>query len=424
MRLFILGHAPLPVEKNIENQTAYGLRTWQFLSILPKFPKAKIVLVTDQVNEHGKREELEIFGEKTEVLKLHKDKKCFWKKLRKEFKDFNPEACLGVNNFASFCLAKLKPKVPFWADLNGWIMGEAQSQAFVHQNNSYVPTLWHRERTILQEADAFSTVSTPQKHALLGELASIGRLTAETENWRFAVTIGNANELGGQKAKLLDLKLPKDAFMILFSGSYNSWLDEEMLFWALEAAIEKNPKIHFVSTGRKKTIQTKHPENFHFLGWLEKKELISCYEQADLAINVDRTSNETTFGARNRINEWIEYEVPVISTIGTEITQELDREKLIIGVEMGNQKDLTEKILKATEQDLKEMAKAAKKYMSEKYSYKETSKELLTWMKAPKKAPDSNRLRSFKPSLIQKIKFRLKKDGLGFLLKHLREKIF
>lgn len=438
MRIFILGHAPLPSEKNIENQTAYGLRTWQFLSLLSqqKYQDAKVVLLAEDPKMHGKEMALKVFDQKISCLYLHKDKRGFLRTLKKAFSSFKPDACIGVNNLASFYLAKLNPKIPFWADLNGWVMAEAQSQAFVDKDNAYLQVLWNREKLIAKKADRFSTVSTPQKHALLGELATIGRLNWQTEGWNFVDVVPNANQLGTEKTKSSFISnVPKNAFTILFSGSYNTWLDWEMLFKGVEDAMKKDHQIYFVSTGgkgeifekfHKKTQQSKLKDKFIFLGWLEKKDLISCYKQVSVAINVDRDNTETKFGARNRINEWLEYEVPVISTIGTEITKELAAHNLIFGVKMGESRELTQQILTAKKSDLKKLTTEAKKYAHKEFSYQKTTKPVSTWLENPQKAPDAGKsIFTICPTkrFLRQVSFRIKKDGIFFLLKWLKRKL-
>lgn len=438
----MLGMGPLPSEKNILTQSAFGLRTWQFLSVLKAKHEARLVLIARK--EHYKKAPVfgewrkqTLFGKTVEVMHLDKDSRGFFHVVKKAYEDFKPDACLGVNHFAAYTLAQLKPKLPFWADLNGWMMAEAQSQAFVDQNDSYISTLWARERLILQTADRFSTVSEAQRLATYGELAALGRLNSKTEEEELLHTIPNANELPTAKVKTPAWResLPKDAFIILFSGAYNTWLDGETLFKGLEMAMEENKSIHFVSTGGpvanlaneifqrfyKRCEGSKFKDHFHFLGWLTKEELIETYGVASIGINVDRMNNEAAFGARNRINEWIQYEVPVCTTITTEMSHELEYAGVILGVEPEEPKDLAAALLAATKLDLKAMAKAAKDFSKTEWSYKKTTDPLLEWLKAPQKAGD----KGYTPpkSLLSKIRFRLRRDGPIFLLKWLWKKI-
>lgn len=428
MRLFILAAGPLPNEKGIRMQTAYGLRTWQFLSGIKDLNvETKVVLLSK--DEHYKKG----FKDTQNIIHLDKDSKAFLKKLKKIYKDFKPDACLGINNLPCYYLAKLKPKAPFWADLNGWVMAEAQSEAHLLKDDAYLGVLWERERLILQSADQISTVSERQKSATYGELASLGRLNQYTDEYEFVHAIPNANELQQKPSNYAlrkNLQLKKEDFILLFSGSYNTWLDEETLFKGVESAIKKNKKIHYVSTGNpSKSFESKVKnstlkKHFHFLGWLEKEDLIACYKEANLALNIDRPNTETYFGARNRINEWIQYGVPVLSTLGTEISGELSEAKAILSVPTKDPKALARSILEASKsKELDKIAKRAALYAKTHYSVKATTKALQEWLVNPNFSPDRSKFSIPKNSLTKRATFKVKKDGLGFLVKWLIKKI-
>ncbi len=443
MRLFLLGMGPLPCEKNILTQTAFGLRTWQFLSVLREWKgKCRLVLLTRR--EHYKDapklqkwEVLTLFGTSVEVLHLDKDARGFKKELKKAYDGFDPTLAVAVNPFASAVLAELEPKVPFWADLNGWVMAEAQSQAFIDQNDSYLSVWWEREKKVLEQADRISTVSEAQKLATLGELASLQRLNAKTEEETLVYTIPNANELPNirKKTPVWRARLPEDAFIVFFSGAYNTWLDEETLFKGVEAAMKESTKLHFVSTGgavanlanqvferfQQRCKNSSFSDRFHFLGWLDSEELQESYDCVDLGINVDRDNNEACFGARNRINEWVHYELPVCSTVLTEVARGFNQVEGILAFEAGNPNDLKKTLLKAMTLDLNSFAKRAKAYAEKEWSYEKTTKPLLAWLKTPVFAKD----KLYKPSssLLGRLHFRIKRDGLGFLLKWLWKKL-
>ena len=376
-------------------------------------------------------------------MHLDKDAKHFKKKLKAFFDVSQPDLCVGINTLPAYILAQFKPRCPFWADLNGWAMTEAQSQASVEKSNAYLPVTWKKESFILKTADQFSTVSLPQKYALYGELAVLGRLNSFTETYSFVHVVPNANELEkipNQESHyiLRGNVVPEDAFILFFSGVYNTWLDEEMLFEGVSGAMKKDPLIHFVSTGgiekglsdsvlrnfKKRIHKAKLSERFHFLGWMTKEDLILCYHRVDVALNIDRWNNETIFGARNRINEWIRYKVPVLSTIGTEISEELIESNCILGVTCGNAQDLTKKILQSQEINLEEMAERAFEFSEKYYSYRSTMIRFKRWFSSAVIAPDKNKIPGMKVRFFPRLLFRLKRDGFGFLFRWVKKRFF
>lgn len=442
-KVFMCGAGPLPSEKGILWQTAYGLRTWQFLHAFKGEENwdIRLVLLTDAQNykdapKLNTWEKILVNSHELSLIHLNKDERGFEKRLRKEFMNTQADLCIGVNNLPSYFLAKLKPQIPFWADLNGWLMAEAQSAAHVYQDSSYIPTLWKREKCILENIDQASTASYAQKEASYGELASTFRLNQFTESWNFFHNIPPSNELKTDTASNYKLPLPKEAKSILFSGSYNTWLDEETLFEGLNLAMGRNKALHFVSTGsREESVNnpvlkhflasinnSAHKERFHFLGRLDKADLLAVYEQVECAINLDRDNLETHFGARNRINEYLHYGVPTLSTTGSEFTRELAKAGVIFTLPFSDAKELSrvvnEHILQV---DRKQWTKKAREYVNENYSYSKTLEPLEKWLKGPKRAPDKGR--RLQLSVISKIRFRIKKDGILFLVKWCFKKI-
>lgn len=446
-KIFMIGHGPLPGETNVKCQTAFGLRTWQFLSILreKKF-ELKLILIADknhynQAPNFYDEETLAAFGTDISIIRVEKNDSKTKKIIKRTYRSFSPDICLGINLPAANILSKLKPTVPFWADLNGWSLTEGQSQAWIEQSNAYLPFLWQQEKSVLQIADKISTVANTQKYATYGELATLGRMNSWTDEYELVTTVPNANEVAKplpraeeegtaeQKNSIqAKLKLPKEAFIVFFSGAYNTWLDSETMFAGLEQAIKTNPKIHFVSTGgaaavsKQSLTQFKHliaqsevKDHFHFLGWITTQELHQCYQEVDLAINMDRPNHEAIFGARNRINEWVEFGVPVLSTVRSEVSIELMNADGIIGIDCRDNMTLTQKILAAANQqlDLKQIARNAQNYAQANWSYLQTLKPLINWLQAPAKSPDNGQnLNLNNPSVINKLLFHLQKDGL------------
>src|SRR5207248_2462907 len=114
-------------------------------------------------------------------------------RLLQEVHDAGQFDCIvAVNNNAAAIACKLNSRLPLWADLNGYMMGEAQTKCKTYGSDEYLKHFWARERIALRRADRFSTVSYKQMYATLGELGAVGRLNSHTTAHPFATVIPNA----------------------------------------------------------------------------------------------------------------------------------------------------------------------------------------------------------------------------------------
>jgi glycosyltransferase involved in cell wall biosynthesis len=421
--LLIIGNSPLPSE-NTKSRPAAGLRTNQFL--VPLLEGFKVTLVTVAMPEcyDENEDEKEIsHNENFQHIRISKNNPNLAKRLQEIHDQIHPDAIISVNTHPSFLATQIESPAPLWADLNGWCMAEAQAQAHKLDSNDYLPHYFEMERAILRRADKISCVSEAQKYAVLGELASLGRLNNESFGYKFTYAVANGTEFfDGEDLKekkerekandrieeIFD-KVPKEAFIALWLGGYNTWVDEKTLFESLEETMKKCPDFYFVSTGGKiagldnKTFAhfqkmidgSKYKDRFVFLGWVATADIPSIYERANIGLNVDRKCTETYTGARNRINEMMKFGLPVVTTLGSEISFEVDRVKAGMGVKSGRHEELTEAFVVAYHNfkdrhgyKLKEMGENGAKYIADFCNYDELAKPLLNWLENPRPAPD------------------------------------
>jgi glycosyltransferase involved in cell wall biosynthesis len=181
-------------------------------------------------------------------------------------------------------------------------------------------------------------------------------------------------------------------------------MDEALLFQALEAAMEREPRIHFVSTGgaisghnektyeifKARVEQSQFRNRFHLCGWVPTETVADYYREADLAVNVDRFSYEGLFGTRNRVLEWIGAGLPVVSTRLSELTHDLAERGLILTFEFGDWQGLAQRILDcaADPQAERRRATRARDYARLEYDVHRVAAPILKWMEHPKPAPD------------------------------------
>ncbi len=408
-KIFLVGNCPLPNE-NTKTRPAAGLRTFQFLK--PLLGKFDVKLATIAMPECYQKEPKKTYfehGDFSQLIISKNDPKLI-SEIQKGCNEFKPDAIVSVNTYPSYIACLLKTDAPIWADLNGWIMAEAQAQAYKMGANDFLPHYKKIEETILKRADKFSSVSKNQKYAILGELALTFRLNKESFGYDFVNHIPNATEwFEGEKNvdENYDLGVPSDSFVLLWMGGYNTWVDEATLFKGVEAAMAKCENLYFVSTGgdikgldnktfakfKKMTEESKLKKRFVFLGWVDTKDIPYIYGRADAGVNVDRKCAETYTGARNRLNEMMKFGLPVITTLGSEISYEVERSGAGITVESEKHEELAEAIVRMYEMwkhgadEFFEFGKNGVKY-AEELTYERAIAPLLDWLKNPSYAPD------------------------------------
>ena len=493
-RILIIGNSPLPNE-NTKSRPAAGLRTYQFLKPLlkkgglsiagsanafgsEKRPTYKVQLVTIAMPEcYGsgsggqklKRKQI-THSDGFSHFFISKDDPGLVGEIQKIHDEFQPEAIISVNTFPSYIASQLESRASFWADLNGWVMAEGQAQAGKLETNDYLPHYWKMEQSILKRADKFSTVSVTQKFCVTGELASIGRLNSESFGYNFVEAIANGTEwFDGEKdveaAGTAEMEkagvknaenlaaldnIPKDAFVLLWMGGYNTWVDETTLYKGVAEAMEKCEKLYFVSTGGgikgldNKTFvkfqqminQSPFKDRFVFLGWVDTCDIPYIYKRADVGLNVDRKCMETLTGARNRINEMMKFGLPVITTLGSEISYEVERVEAGIGVPSGRHELLGAAICKMYGQwngigkkndispdALSTYSQNGQTYIKKECNYDKLVRPLLKWLENPRPALDRGVALNLKGGKLRAGLRYIKDNGIGKFLKKLLQKI-
>jgi glycosyltransferase involved in cell wall biosynthesis len=386
-KVLLVGSAPLPNETSGIREAA-GLRTEQFLSPLQEAGHTISLIAISNKSEEQVEKQIQ---QESQSPKTHKNTAITWisrhspslkKAIKQSIQTFSPDVAIGVNTFPAYILSTVLPKnIPFWADLNGWIMAEGQARGWQENTNLHLANAFRQERQILLTADKISTVSSAQKFATIGEMASLGLLQKENflEEKVFALPnctkffdIDKSPEKNINTAEKPlfrenpQFSLPPNAFVVAWIGGYNNWVDEKTLFEGLEKAMSQSPNLVFVSTGGaiknianttfssflSRIDKSPYKDRFIFLGWIETSDMRKIYAESDAGINIDFLCIETETGARNRINEMLKFGLPVITTGGSEIAEKTGQEKAGICIKNGNSEALSKAI--ASLQKLKE----------------------------------------------------------------------
>jgi len=356
-RLLVLGLGPLlaPGTRYMGGQC---LRTWQFVRPLREAGHV-VTLVTGPVDASLTSEKASRVGDGVEWLEheglkyahfRHRSLKDQIWYLDQLLRDQPFEAIVAVNTWASELTYHLDTTLPVWADLNGWVMAEAQAKAAGTACDDGLRWNWRQERAVAMRADRFSTVSRAQRAALLGELAALGRLNAATFGEELVHPVANAAapahvaigakrlEAGQPLPVPRGTYVPPSAPVVLLAGGFNYWTDPAALLAILEHALAAHPAAHAVVTGgpikgygddvyaafQAAVDSSAYKPRIHLLGWLPAEEMLAWFGAATVGLSFDKPSLEAEFGARNRLTNMAASALAAVTTRGTEVAADLE----------------------------------------------------------------------------------------------------
>ena len=342
---------------------------------------------------------------------------------------FQPDCVVAVNFVQCLYATRLKTTKPIWMDLYGDIFTLVQTVNFRKQTDRGLQTMARFMTAVLKTGDAFSGCSTLQKHALVGQLGASGRLNRHTFGFDLAhVILPGAppvsahmpvRSLGREFLGQFGIR-PTD-FVVLWCGGYNTWTDVDTLFCGLNAAMTATPNMHYVSVGastyagsntmydqfcaRVKELPRPDAARFHLLGWRPWAEVKQFYIESDIGINIDSLHYETLYGTRTRLVEMIAGGLPVITTLGAELSYLLQAHEATLTFDVGDWRGLGQQ-LSALATDPKrrdDLACAGYAYAAGDLSFAATTQPLRQWVQQPRLAPD--RLPEHRTALPRRIEY-------------------
>ncbi len=405
-RIMILGIGPIAIDESTKFHSG-GNRAWHLTKpLLDEGFEVTLVCmrITDKTQHQSPNEEIKTIDNLTyynvdEVSLFANDN--YLKQLIQKHK---PNAVIGACAYPASRAAHVAGGIPVWADIHGYPMGEAQAKAAQTGENGFLHHFWNIYRPILQRADRFSVTSERHRMALIGELGAMGRLNKKTwsEDLVTQIPIGWDEQIPFQPRS----RTKDEPLNVFFSGGYNNWCDVDTLFEALEIAMSTDERIRFLSTGGtidghdevtyptfvENVAKSPFKDRYHLKGWVNKNDLAQYQNEAHLGINVDLDCYETLIGARNRITEFLARGIPVLSTLGTEISQILFYKGAILTAPIQNPQALAcEMILAANHPNkMQDLSKRGREVFETQYTYKTTTNNLVEWCKNPLRSGDSN----------------------------------
>lgn len=445
-RVLVAGHVPLPFE-NLKKSYAPGGRTWQLASALADdghdvvIAGIRIPFVYDD-----EMPELVDLGENgCRIFSMTMAEAERGVAIRDILEQFRTECVVGSCAYPSYVVASTWVELPFWADIYGCQLAEAQLKAAVYGDDAYLEHFFRIDYAAVIRADRFSTVALRQKYELIGELAFARRLTSSTAGYDFVSEIPGSyadTAMSEEGRRALRERFP-DEFLVLWSGGYNTWTDIDTLFRGLSYAMDRNPDIAFVSTGGSidghdeltypafVSLVESSPHRSRFLleGWIDRDVARSYYLACDVGVNIDAETYEVMFGSRTRILDWGAAGLPAVSTDLCELTAELSARRLLFAFPPGDPEALGRRLLElsARRQELNDAGGRLREHVLDHYSPEATTRPLREWVSDPCHSPDwEDRKELLRPppppitpesSAAAKLRFYLKTEGPGQALR-------
>lgn len=296
---------------------------------------------------------------------------------------------------------------PLWVDVFGDPLAELQSRAELFperkdENDSLYYHTWKLLMEALVQGDVFSSLSSRQRYALIGHLGVAGRLNRSTRCYEFVHPI----PYGVFPVTAPPMPEPRDHayFVVMWCGSFNTWMDVDTLAYGVIKAWQKNRRLRLLIAGgacvgynelsfqRFSEIVRREnaSEAVRVVEWQPFGELNRLYAEADVGLSIDRLTYEAMLGSRTRLIHFLLAGKPVISTTPTELAEDLEREGLLFPFRMGDPDHLAEVLLYAGERraELSELGRRGREYVLTRYHGRVLGASLIEWLGNPSFAPD------------------------------------
>ena len=337
---------------------------------------------------------------------------------------FHVDICSPNNNLASVsqirdlihknryqCLVAVSPhpaelavlagtELPMWIDMNGMHPAEVHlSGDRTGKPRLDMIRILSLQNSLLSRGDFFSAPSKRQSYSIMGELYLLGRMDADSRhtipvcaipNYAMSAPLSTGSSEGSSE------------FSIISTGSFNSWFDGITLFDALEYAMRKNINITFTATGGavpfaeeqykaflKRLSDSDFKDRFRIEGWVSRDRLEQIQMTASAAVYTDIPCGETLLGARTRVLDWISRGIPVVCTMGAEISETIAASGMGIAVPQKSPEALGNAFLKlaAEPSTISEIKKSQELWRRGEGSMESVFKPLIEWCSNPERLP-------------------------------------
>jgi glycosyltransferase involved in cell wall biosynthesis len=317
--------------------------------------------------------------------------------------------CASVQPCATAAGFAAARKAPLWVDLFGDPITEIQSRAELHPdekeaNDAQYCHVWRLLMPALLQGDMFSALSTRQRFSVIGQLGVAGRLNRLTSGANIVATIPYgvfpSTDVASAPAPA------KTNFIVMWCGSFNTWMDVDSFAAGFVRAIRENPRIRLLVVGGKiagyndvayerfvETICAAGAEGaVRYLDWQPLEELRKLYAACDVGLSIDRFTYEAVLGSRTRLVNFLAAGKPVVSTVLTELSEDLASQGFLLPFEVGNSDSLAVALADASRRagELAELGARAREYVTSRYHGRVAGAPLVEWIMNPAFAPDKD----------------------------------
>jgi glycosyltransferase involved in cell wall biosynthesis len=411
-KILVVGYNPPQIVPKVKIEAAH-YRTWQFLEPLLDDGHQVCLCAGTREEIAGREDVPAVWRDRLEYHPIAFGAGGWAKQLQAAHDGFAPDCVVAVNFSHCLYTTKLKTGVPVWMEIYGDALTIMQAAVYRMQSDRGLDIQIAYMREILHKGDIFSGCGQPQCHMMVGELAMAGRLNRRTFGYEFTRVIlpgsppkqdGGVRADGTKRTLLASHGVGDDDFVVLWCGGYNTWTDVETLFRGLESAMAADPHLHYVSVGASTysapdnvydrfvalAAASPHHDRYHMLGWRPWSEMTTYYRESNVGINIDALHYETIFGTRTRLVEMIASGLPVITSLGAELSYLMQAAGVALTFGVGDAVQLGRNLQRmAGDPGLtRRMAAAAYRYAQEDLSFATTTAPLRAWVQAPALAPD------------------------------------
>ncbi|MBW7885136.1 MAG: glycosyltransferase family 4 protein [Caldilineaceae bacterium] len=410
-KVLLIGYNPPQLVRNAKIEAAH-YRTWQFLQ--PLVDDGHTILLC--AGARGEPAEVEPvppeWSRHVRHLAIPFGEQNWIRHLQRAHDAFMPDCIVAVNFSHCLYATRLRTDCPLWMDIYGDMLTIMQASFYRTHSDRGLPTSLAYMQQVLQTGDVFSGCGEPQGHMLVGELAMSGRLSRRTFGYEFVRVVrpgmppvmNGAGPASDRRACLAGRGIEDDDFVVLWCGGYNTWSDIDTLFQGLELAMSQVPKLHYVSVGAstykgrdnvyerfsQMIERSPYHDRYLLLGWRPWHEMAGYYRASDVGINIDALHYETLYGTRTRLVEMIGHGLPIVTSLGSELSYLLDREAAALTFEVGDWEMLGARLVEFAKQPAlrAETAQRANAFSANELSFYSTTAALRSWVNAPQRAPD------------------------------------
>jgi len=287
---------------------------------------------------------------------------------------------------------------PLWVDVPGDPFAEAQAKA-AQEGQGAQREMGAAYAMALARADAFSTISRAQRHALVGQLGVIGRLEQAPIDAQWLFSLPALFDFGDLEPAAPKVRAPGSPLVVALSGGFNTWFDGDTLLEGLLLAMDR-VDLKVVATGggisghhtgtyevfHRGARSSPHADRFTFHGWVPHDRVPACLEDAHLGVSLDRPGFEPELGTRTRVLFFFHQGMEVLTTVGCDLCR--DMAPFLHGVPVGDAAALSDTLVEIHRRGQDGSgAEAGRAWLKDHCNLERVMAPLLEWVEAPVRIP-------------------------------------